>query len=74
MSWQTASANVGLAGLTEEEAAVGALLLPSFQGLPDPLKLNDSRPTKETEVWIYLSLKIRLDRETKLHLDREVLN
>ena len=58
MSWQTASANVGLAGLTEEEAAVRALLLPEFQGLPDPLKLDDSKPTKDTEVWIYLSLKL----------------
>ena len=38
MSWAKESAEVGLGGLTPEEAAVGALFSPDFQKMPDPLE------------------------------------
>ena len=37
MSWAKQSVEVGLAGLTQREAARGALTCPEFQGMPDPL-------------------------------------
>ena len=37
MAWSKQSADVGLGGLTPEEAARGALFLPDFQKMPDPL-------------------------------------
>ena len=37
MSWARESAKVGLAGLTPGEAARGAMFLPVFQDMPDPL-------------------------------------
>ena len=37
MAWSTVAPDVGLAGLTPEEAAVGALNLAFFQNLPDPI-------------------------------------
>ena len=36
MSWEKASAVVGLAGLTSWVAAKGALLCEDFQKMPDP--------------------------------------
>ena len=36
MSWEKASAVVGLAGFTPWEAAKGALLCKDFQKIPDP--------------------------------------
>ena len=38
MSWQTEAGKVGLAGLTPEEAAIGALQCDLFQNIPDPLE------------------------------------
>ena len=38
MSWKDASSKAGLAGLTPEEAGVGALLSPMFQNMPDPIE------------------------------------
>ena len=38
MSWSKESAAAGLAGLTLREAARGALTLPEFQKMPDPLE------------------------------------
>ena len=37
MSWKIEASKAGLAGLTPEEAGVGALMSPMFQNLPDPL-------------------------------------
>ena len=37
MSWKKESAQVGLAGLNPLEAARGAMFLPVFQDMPDPL-------------------------------------
>ena len=37
MSWKTTSTDSGLAGLTPEEAAKGALFWEEFQNMPDPL-------------------------------------
>ena len=37
MSWKEESSKAGLAGLTPEEAGVGALLSPMFQNLLDPI-------------------------------------
>ena len=37
MAWQKQSAEVGLAGLTPREAALGALYCEKFQLMPDPL-------------------------------------
>ena len=36
MSWEKASAAVGLVGLTPQEAVKGALLCKGFQKMPDP--------------------------------------
>ena len=40
MLWKKDSAAVGLAGLTPEEAAKGALLCEEFQNMPDPLDVK----------------------------------
>ena len=40
MSWAKASSSVGLGGLTEKEAALGALFTPEFQNMPDPLSVS----------------------------------
>ena len=37
MAWVKESADVGLGGLTPEEAARGALFCKLFQDMPDPL-------------------------------------
>ena len=37
MSWKKESAQVGLAGLNPLEVARGAMFLPVFQDMPDPL-------------------------------------
>ena len=42
MSWAKASAAVGLGGLTEKEAALGALFTPEFQDMPDLLAVRSS--------------------------------
>ena len=39
MSWVKKSAEAGLGGLTEQEAAVGALFN-LFEGMPDPLVVS----------------------------------
>ena len=49
MSWAKASAEAGLAGLTPREAARGALTLPQFQQMPDPLEPY-RRVVKEEDV------------------------
>ena len=38
MSWAKESSKVGLAGINPLEAARGAMFLPLFQEMPDPLK------------------------------------
>ena len=38
MSWAKDAAEVGLSGLTHLEAARGAMFLPCFQDMPDPLR------------------------------------
>ena len=43
MSWEKASAAVGLAGLTPWEAAKGALLCKDFQKMPDPSVMLSER-------------------------------
>ena len=43
MSWAKASSAVGLGGLTEKEAALGALVTPEFQNMPDPLAVSEVR-------------------------------
>ena len=43
MSWAKASSSVGLGGLTEKEAALGALFTPEFQNMPDPLAVSKVR-------------------------------
>ena len=37
MSWAKESAKVGLGGIKPVDAARGAMFLPVFQGMPDPL-------------------------------------
>ena len=41
MSWAKESSKVGLAGLTPLEAARGAMFVPLFQEMPDPLKQEE---------------------------------
>ena len=41
MSWAKESSKVGLAGLTALEAARGAMFVPLFQEMPDPLKQEE---------------------------------
>ena len=40
MSWRKESSAIGLADLTPCEAARGAMFLPEFQNMPDPLTLK----------------------------------
>ena len=41
MSWAKESSKVGLAGLNPLEVARGAMFLPLFQEMPDPLKQEE---------------------------------
>ena len=53
MSWAKASAAVGLGGLTEKGAALGALFTPEFQNMPDPLAVSEVRSSIMFVVIIY---------------------
>ena len=50
MSWKKASAEVGLAGLNPLEVARGAMFLPVFQDMPNPLNPQPVEITTPEEI------------------------
>ena len=50
MLWKKESAQVGLAGLNPLEAARGAMFLPVFQDMPDPLNPQPVEITTPEEI------------------------
>ena len=56
MSWRKESAQVGLAGLNPLEAARGAMFLPVFQDMPDPLNQPVEITTPEQIPLVSVSL------------------